>query len=64
MMATEIKEIRKAMAMSQGQFAKVLGVHPMTVSAWERDKKKPSRMAINFMRVLRRVPKLLDPDAD
>lgn len=62
MMADEIKSIRKALGMTQQEFAHTLGVHAMSVSRWERGKLEPSQMAVNFMRVLQRVPKLIDPD--
>lgn len=62
MMTHEIKTIRQALGMTQREFAHTLGVHAMSVSRWERGTLTPSQMAINFMRVLRRVPKLIDPE--
>ena len=38
----EIIEIRKALGMTQVQFAKHIGVHPLTISKWERGLFKPT----------------------
>lgn len=35
MTAERIREIRLQFALSQSQFAEILGVHPLTVSRWE-----------------------------
>ena len=32
----EIKELRKALHMTQVEFARHIGVHPLTISKWER----------------------------
>jgi len=38
MTADEFKATREAWGLKQAEIADVLGVHSMTVSAWERDK--------------------------
>jgi DNA-binding transcriptional regulator YiaG len=38
MTADEFKGIRESWGMKQSEIAELLGVHSMTVSAWERDK--------------------------
>ena len=42
MNATEIKSTRESLSLSQVQFAQLLGVHPITVSKWERDVSPPT----------------------
>lgn len=37
MKPNEIAELRTSMALSQADFGRLLGVHPMTVSKWERE---------------------------
>lgn len=38
----EVHSIRNQLALSQVQLAQLLGVHPLTVSKWERDIATPS----------------------
>lgn len=40
--ASEIKATRRQLSLNQAQFAQLLGVHPITVSKWERDETKPT----------------------
>ncbi len=47
-----IKGIRKAMGLSQQEFAGKVGVSVASVSGWERGLKKPSRLALNKIRDL------------
>ena len=42
MQATEIKSTRESLGLTQAQFAQLLGVHPITVSKWERDVSPPT----------------------
>lgn len=51
----EIKSTRKDLGLTQDEFARVLGVHTVTVSRWERGTAEPSQMAINFISVLQRI---------
>lgn len=36
MTAADVKRVRGKLRLTQGQFAEVVGVHPLTVSKWER----------------------------
>lgn len=47
---------RDLMAVSQGMFAKFLGVSPATIRAWEQGSKEPSDMAKRFLDEIRRNP--------
>lgn len=38
----DIADLRESLGFSQAQFAQLLGVHPLTVSKWERGILKPS----------------------
>ena len=42
MNALEIKSIRELLALNQLQFSQLLGVHPITVSKWERGIASPT----------------------
>jgi putative transcriptional regulator len=42
MTAAEVKAIRVELGLTQVQIGQLLGVHPLTVSKWERDDGKPS----------------------
>lgn len=42
MLPEEIREIREGLDLTQTQLANLLGVHPLTVSKWERGVLKPS----------------------
>jgi DNA-binding transcriptional regulator YiaG len=49
MNALDIKLIREALGLSQLQFAQLLGVHPITVSKWERDIAVPTDYQAAFL---------------
>ncbi len=55
----EIKEIRKALKMTQAQFEKLLGVAKPTVSRWENGASQPTATACQLMRVVRDYPLVL-----
>lgn len=38
----EIRRIREELGLTQEQFARLLGVHPYTISRWERGPNQPS----------------------
>lgn len=38
----EIKLIRQSLGLTQAQLARLLGIHPVTISTWERGKTVPS----------------------
>jgi predicted transcriptional regulator len=40
--ASDIKTLRKQLDLNQVEFAQLAGVHPITVSKWERDETAPS----------------------
>jgi len=42
MTQAELKALREQLGLSQSQFAQLMGVHPMTVSKWERGAAFPS----------------------
>ena len=42
MTATEIRSLRKKLRLNQVEFAQLSGVHPITVSKWERDEAQPT----------------------
>lgn len=49
MNALDIKSIREALGLNQLQFAQLLGVHPITVSKWERDVASPTDYQAAFL---------------
>jgi putative transcriptional regulator len=42
MTATDIRSLRKKLRLNQVEFAQLSGVHPITVSKWERDEAQPT----------------------
>ncbi len=48
-----VRDLRREIGLSQAELAKRLGVHPMTVSKWERDVAKPSPTVILALEKLR-----------
>ena len=56
--ANDIKQIRDKLQMTQGFFAKVIGVSKKTVESWEYGKGKPSGAAARFLSIAEK-----DPDA-
>jgi len=42
MQGIEIKSTRESLGLTQVQFAQLLGVHPITVSKWERNVSPPT----------------------
>lgn len=49
MTETEILQLRTRLGLSQPQFAQLMGVHPMTVSRWERRELSPTPHQVAFM---------------
>lgn len=43
---------RKRLGLSQRELAESLGVSLHTVQSWEQDRRKPSQLAVKFMRFL------------
>lgn len=56
--AHEIKNIRKAMGMTQALFAGVMGVSPKTVEAWESGRNTPNGPAKRILSMLQKDPTL------
>ena len=46
----QIFSLRREMGLSQPEFGQLFGVHPMTVSKWERDLLAPNEYQIALMR--------------
>lgn len=44
----QIKALRESLGLNQAEFAKLMGVHPMTVSKWERGILWPSSYQEEF----------------
>ncbi len=58
--ATDVAKIRlRRLHMSQGAFAKLLGVSVRVVQSWEQGKKKPSGAARRLLQVAERNPDAL-----
>jgi transcriptional regulator with XRE-family HTH domain len=52
MTATQLQRLRKRLGWSQERLAEALGVHPMTVSKWERGAQPIPKMAATAIRCL------------
>lgn len=52
MSATDVRKLRERLRMTQAQFGRVLGVHPLTVSRWERQEVHPDGATAQLLRVL------------
>ncbi len=58
--ATQIREIRSFMQVSQTVFAKLLNVSSSSIKQWEQGQRNPSGSAMILLELLQRNPKLLD----
>lgn len=56
---TDALRARTRMAMSQSQFAQLLGVSVRTLQEWEQGRKKPTGAAQTLLRVAERTPEAL-----
>ena len=54
----DIHKLRDRLALSQGLFAKLLGVSRKLVEAWEAGTRKPSAMACRLLEAIARDPSL------
>lgn len=52
-----IAALRKDLGLSQPEFGQLFGVHPMTVSKWERDVLAPNEYQIALMREFQKAIK-------
>lgn len=50
-----IKRIRTGLGLTQGQMAELLGVHPLTVSKWERGLLSPNSHQEQLLRSFRKA---------
>lgn len=46
---TNVAQLRKSLRLSQAQFGNLFGVHPMTVSKWERGILRPTAYQLALM---------------
>jgi transcriptional regulator with XRE-family HTH domain len=60
MIPTEILAVRDRLGLSQPQLAQLLGVHPLTVSKWERGILAPSQHQETLLQSFRKAAK--NPD--
>ncbi len=49
MTANEVKQIREALGLTQVQLAQLMGLHPITVSKWERGESEPTPYQVNLL---------------
>lgn len=56
MTGAEVKRIRKALGLTQRQFAERVGVHVVTVAKWETDAQGIRGPAVRLMRLLGNTP--------
>jgi DNA-binding transcriptional regulator YiaG len=52
----ELVQIRQQLGMTQEAFAEALGVHPDTISRWERGERGVSQMALKLARSILASP--------
>jgi putative transcriptional regulator len=57
--ATDALRARTSMALSQSQFAQLLGVSVRTLQEWEQGRKKPTGAAQTLLRIAVRTPEAL-----
>jgi DNA-binding transcriptional regulator YiaG len=53
----EVKEVRKKLAVTQQDFADIVGVSLQTIKAWETGLRHPDGPASKLMRILQKDPK-------
>jgi len=58
--ASEIKEIRSFMQVSQAVFAKLLNVSSSSIRQWEQGQRNPSGSTMILLELLQRNPELLN----
>lgn len=46
----DIKKLRQKLALTQVEFAALVGVDPITISRWERGLAEPSKLALRELR--------------
>lgn len=58
-LALSVADIRKRTALSQSEFAKVLGVSVRTLQDWEQGRREPSGAARTLLAIASRHPRVL-----
>lgn len=61
MTADEIKEIRQRAGFSQQDLCRLIGMHSMTVSKWERGIAHPKKLPLFLLRAMHKHCLLRDP---
>lgn len=56
--ASGVRGIRERTALSQSEFAHLIGVSVKTLQNWEQDRRRPTGPAAALLRVISREPKL------
>jgi putative transcriptional regulator len=57
--AVELVRLRRRLNMSQGVLAHLLNVTPKTVQSWEQGTRRPSRVALRLLQILRARPEVV-----
>lgn len=57
--AAEIRETRDQLAMTQAQFAKVLGVSTRTLQQWEQQRREPNASAKVLLAIAKKHPRIV-----
>lgn len=52
MTGSEVRRLREALGVTQPELAEELGVHPITISRWERDKARVPTAAARLLTML------------
>lgn len=56
-----VREVRRALGLTQAELAELFGVHEVTVGRWERGELRPSNWQADALEVLRAAPELAAP---
>ncbi|RMC46121.1 DNA-binding transcriptional regulator [Lactobacillus sp. ESL0230] len=56
--ATDIKDLRRKLNVTQVEFAKIMEVSPRTVESWEIGKSNPKGSVCRLMEIFTKYPKL------
>ena len=56
--AADVRAIRERTALSQSEFADLIGVSVKTLQNWEQDRRRPTGPAAALLRIIAQEPKL------
>jgi putative transcriptional regulator len=56
--ASDVRAIREKTALSQSEFAQLIGVSVKTLQNWEQDRRRPTGPAVALLRIISRKPKM------